>query len=48
MNKQKLDVTTLVVSSFEPQQKSLVAPVVEMTGATGYCNTCVSGCDWTV
>jgi hypothetical protein len=48
MNKQKLDVTTLVVSSFEPQKQTLVASVVEMTGTTGFCNTCVGGCDWTV
>ncbi|HEY0019616.1 MAG TPA: hypothetical protein VGC13_25155 [Longimicrobium sp.] len=49
MKKQKLNITTLEVSSFEPQEQvAVLGPVERMTGRTGYCNTCIGACDWTV
>ena len=48
MNKRKLDVNTLEVNSFEPQQQAAPGPVQVMTGQTGYCNTCMpTACTWT-
>ncbi len=50
MKKQKLNVASLEVSSFEPQEQVAVpGPVQRMTGQTGYCNTCIpTACNWTV
>ena len=48
MTKQKLDVNTLEVNSFAPQEKAVTGPVPVMTGTSGYCNTCNTWCNWTV
>ncbi len=49
MPRQKLDVSTLHVSSFEVQEQPASTPVCVMTGTTGYCNTCEpTACNWTV
>lgn len=46
MNKLRLDVDTLEVSSFEAMKAEAAPQPVVQTGATGYCNTCWR-CDWT-
>ena len=46
MKKLQLDLDALKVTSFEVANSTAAPKNVLMTGATGYCNTCVQPCYW--